>query len=124
MPTITLDQIRADIEALYAPVVIDIGDGVTCTLVQAIRLPKERRAELIAAQKETQLGELADGDDVDLTESRSLSAMRTIIRIVATNKAEADALLAKVGDDLVILSGVLRAYAAETQLPEASASAS
>lgn len=124
MPTVTLDQIRESIEKKYAPVVVPFGDGLSCTLVQALRLPKDKRRAMSEVQKESAAGEIADGDDMDSRESRQLEALRQIVRIAATDPTEADLLLDEIGDDVLVLSEVLNAYSGATQLPEASASAS
>ena len=120
MATISLDQIRADIEAKYAPVVIDLGGGITCTLVQALRLPKAARAELVNQQRAIN----DSGDSDEYNEDAVLTHLRSLIRLVATNPAEANNLIQAIGDDVALLGEIVRRYSEATQLPEASSSPS
>jgi hypothetical protein len=115
MATISLDRIRQDIEAKYAPVVIDLGGGVSCTLTQAMRLPKAVRVELVNSQKAVNARE----DDETYDEDRVLGHLRQIIRLVATNPDDAESLIAAIGDDVAVLGEVVRAYGEGSQLPEA-----
>jgi hypothetical protein len=117
VPTISLDQIKADIEAKYAPVVIDLGDA-SVTLTQVLRLSKAKRAALVAAEKERD----TDGDGFD--EEGTVEYLRTVLRLVATDRDEAEYLIEALGDDLVLLTEVVTAWREGTQAGEASPSAS
>ncbi len=113
MATITLDQIRADIEKKYAPLEVDLGDRKVL-LITALRLPKDKRRQLFGLQQQT------DGDDADAAEK----AMHDIVRIIAKTTADGDALLKAVGDDLAVLSEILNEYGRVSQPGEASRSVS
>lgn len=120
MPTITLDQIKADVSARYEPVVIDLGGGNSVTLTQALRLPKDKRRKIMKLQKSVnELDQSAD-DALD----KIVDGIGAIIRTAATKASEANALLASVGDDLAVLTMILEKYGEATQLPEASPSPS
>jgi len=119
MATITLDDIRQAIERKYAPVVIEFGDGKTCTLRQALRLSKQDRVRL----RELQESANTDGETEEDLEA-VMNALREIIRIAATSKAEANALLKAVGEDELVLTGILQTWMDDTQAGEASGSAS
>lgn len=110
MATITLDEIRASLDAKYAPLVVDLGDGDAVTLVQAVRLPKDKRDHLKAIQAGI------NGDDTD----GSFEAMRELIRLVGTGAV--DGLLAAAGDDIAFLMEVINQWTGATQAPEASPS--
>lgn len=121
MPTITLDKIKADIEAKYAPVVIDLGDA-TVTLTQVMRLSKAKRAALVGLEKARETKD-ADGED-GFNEDATLDYLRDVLRLVATDKDEAEYLIDALGDDLVFLTEVVTAWREGTQAGEASPSAS
>lgn len=120
MSTITLDQIREDTERKYAPVVIDLGDGQSCSLRQALRLPKEQRKLIAKLQNEVNDVDQEDDD----AEDRMVSALQEILRTAAADRDSADALLDSVGDDLTVLLSIIEVYGKATQLPEASPSPS
>lgn len=108
MSTFTLDDIVAAAEKKYANVVIPFGDGDSVTLVNAMRLSKEKRAELVALQDA--LGE-DDADQVELLSSG--------IRIVASDEGAANRLLEKVNGDLAVLAVLFGKYTEGTQAGEA-----
>lgn len=118
MATITLDDIRQAIERKYAPVVIEFGDGKSCTLRQALRLPKEDRARLRQLQENVNT-EGETEEDLDA----AMNALREIIRVAATSKTEANALLKAVGEDELVLTEILQKWTDDTQAGEASGSA-
>lgn len=120
MPTITLDKIRSDIEAKYAPVVIELGE-TKVTLVQVLRLDKETRKALMQQEKDR---EKAQEENAEFDEDATLEHLRNVLRLVATNDDEIELLLAEVGDDLVLLSEIVNAWREGTQAGEASSSAS
>jgi hypothetical protein len=91
----SLDELRASVQAKYKPYEVDLGGGDVVVLEQALRLPKERRAEMRAAQDRMS----AD----DATEDDIVAAMGDVFRAAAKDKAAVDRLLEQVGDDLAIL---------------------
>ncbi len=120
MATITLDSIRESIEKKYAPVVIDLGGGKSCTLVAAMRLSKEDRRKLVGLQD---AANKADGDNMTPEQVDGLvDLLKDMIGIVASKPAEAKALLAACGDDLAMLQAVIEEYMGGTEPGEASPS--
>lgn len=107
---IRLDDIRAAAEKKYGSTDIDFGDGVL-TLVNPLRLPKERRKALTSIQ-----------DRLDEEGADQEEFLAEAIRIVASDKATADKFLDLVGDDLAVLASVFEAYTEDAQVGEASAS--
>lgn len=110
MANFTLDDIRAAAEAKYGSTNIDLGNGDTLSLVNPLRLPKDKRDRLTAIQKEIDGGK-DQGD-----------AMKDALRIVADSQEKCERFLAIVGDDLAMLATVFSAYVSGSQLGEASAS--
>jgi hypothetical protein len=108
MSTFTLDDIVAAADKKYANVVIPFGDGDSVTLLNALRLKKEKRSELIELQDA--LGE----DDADQVELLSNG-----IRTVASDEAAAERLLEKVNGDLAVLAVLFEKYTEGTQAGEA-----
>ncbi|MFJ6893591.1 phage tail assembly protein [Streptomyces hokutonensis] len=113
MASFSLDSIRAAAEAKYGSTDIDLGDGFVTRLVNPLRLPKEKRAELLKIQ------EKMDGDDVDQE-----LVLADAVRLVAENPKAAEKLLDAVGSDLAVLAQIFATYSEGTQVGEASASES
>jgi thioredoxin-like negative regulator of GroEL len=111
MATFSLDNIRAAAEAKYGSTDIELGDGFTARLLNPLRLPKEKRAELLKIQNKL------DADDVDQE-----LVLAEAIRLVAENEKAADKLLDAVGSDLAVLAQIFATYGEGTQVGEASAS--
>jgi hypothetical protein len=109
MATFTLDDIRSAAEAKYGSTDIDLGNGDVLSLVNPLRLPKDKRDALTAIQESA---DERDNGDV----------MRDAIRLVASNEAQAERFLAIVGEDLAMLATVFSAYTEGSQVGEASAS--
>lgn len=139
MPTITLDQIRTDLDAAYGPLVIPFGDGLRVTFVQALRLPKEQRKKVLELQREqSRKQEQRDAEekrikdaggepperDLDETETEQLAFMRSMLALAATDPDACDLFLDEVGDDVLLLSRVIEAWTKDSQSGEASTSAS
>ncbi|SDI41191.1 hypothetical protein SAMN05421505_14934 [Sinosporangium album] len=114
MPQITLADIKEAADRKFGPLVIDMGDGQSVTLLNPLRMPKTARTKLTALQKEL------DGEDA--TDESAEAALPKIVRLVAASKADADRLLAAVGDDLATMQEIFEEYAKATQPGEASAS--
>lgn len=121
MSTITLDSIRAAAEAKYGSYVIeDLG----VTLLNPIRLPRERRDELIALSSDI------SKDDEEETEEASSEAqekqLTKIIELVAATPEQANKLIAWVSTegyiDLGILEVIVSGYMESQKVGEASAS--
>lgn len=117
MPSISLDEIRADIVKKYEPYLVAF-DGGQLVMRQAMRLSSPERAELKS------LMELVSADDVD--EDVVMDLLGKVVVRVAENRQTAHAFLLSLGEDerLVVLSELVNRYAEATQVGEASSSAS
>ncbi|UZJ23715.1 phage tail assembly protein [Rhodococcus antarcticus] len=119
MSNFTLDNIRAAADAKYASTSIEVSESDTVVLLNPLRLTKERRAALSAIQTE-----MSGDDDEDAAEVDQVDAFQRSIRCVADSKRGAELLITAIGDDLATLAEVFETYGSETQVGEASASAS
>jgi hypothetical protein len=113
MAVFSLDSIRAAAEAKYGSTDIELADDFVVRLLNPLRLPKEKRAELLKIQ------EKLDGDDADQEQ-----VLADAIRLIAENEKAAEKLLAEVGSDLAVLAQIFASYSDGTQVGEASASES
>lgn len=111
MATFTLDDIRAAAEAKYGSTDIDLGEFGILSLVNPLRLPKEKREALGKIQDRLSEDGVDQGD-----------VMREAIRIVANDSIKAQRFLEIVGDDLGMLATVFSSYSEGAQMGEASAS--
>ena len=110
MPKVTLADIQAAADAKYGPLVIE---DLNVTLVNALRLPKEKRQRLAKLQ------DLIDGD-----EGNADQHLMDAVRLVAATQDDADRLLSAAGEDLGLIAAVFEMYAEGTQVGEVSPSAS
>lgn len=110
MSNVTLADIKAAADAKFGATVIEITDDTSVTLVNALRLSKEKRKEMSATQSD---------DDADIVDR-----MEKLIRIVAKTEAQGDALVEAAGHDAAILIEIVTAYTGGTQTGEASSSES
>lgn len=110
MATISLQDIRDAADRKYGPLVIEGVEGGDVTLLNALRLSKDKRMALAA---------LDDEDDLDIQDK-----LEQIIRLAAASTDDADRLLGAFGDDLGQLAETLQSYSGKTQLGEASTSPS
>lgn len=106
----TLDDIKAAAEKKYASMDITIEDEKV-TLVNALRLSKQKRDALTATQD-------AMGEDGD-AEVDQVERLRDAVRIVAATDKQADLLLDAIGDDLALLATIFETYAKGTESGEA-----
>lgn len=106
MATFKLDDIRAAAEAKFGHTDIELGDGNTVRLLNALQLPKEKRDLLTKAQDDNE-----DRDQVEI--------FQNMIRIVARSEHEAERLIEAAGDNVAFLVGIFDAYGKSTQLGEA-----
>jgi hypothetical protein len=107
MASFSLDDIRSAAEAKYGSTDINFGDDV-CRLLNPLRLPKEKRAELMNIQSKL------DGEDVDQE-----AVLADAIRLVAESPKAAEKLLGAIGDDLAVLAQIFETYGEGTQAGEA-----
>ena len=117
--TFTLDDIRNAAEAKYGSTDIPVGD-VLVRLLNPLRLTKEKRSALIAAQKDLEAEEGEEGKSVQ--DIDQVAVFQGILRLVAENEHQAELLIAELGDDLAVLASVFEVYSTGTQAGEASAS--
>lgn len=112
MAKFTLDDIRAAAEAKYGATEIEV-DGKTVRLLNALRLPKAKRDELLAMQNDEEGNEKEEVADEEL---------HKIIELVAETEEQAIRLIDAVGDDLGVLAEIVETYTKGTQAGEASPS--
>lgn len=108
---ITLASVQETADQKFGALVIDLGDEKV-ELVNALRLSKEKRAELSAV-----LSPEEEGTDVE-------DMLVPMIRLVAKTPKQADALLDAVDGDMAVLSEIVNSYTKGTQAGEASSSES
>lgn len=102
MPKITLADIQKAADKKYGPLVIAGIEGGDITLVNPLRLPKEKRDAMTA---------LDDVEDVD-------AKLRTLVELAASPE-DAKRLLDAVGDDLAVLAELVGDYTGTAQVGEA-----
>ena len=102
-----LDEIREAVESKYQTLDIEVG-GRTVVLLNPIRLPKNKRDQLAAIQKE--IGD--EGAD-------TLDCMKRMLKTVIEKPADAKVLLDQLGDDLAMYAEVVSQYGKRTQVGEA-----
>ena len=113
MAGMQLDDIRRAADEKYGPYVIEGVEGGPVTLLNPIRLSKEKRANLTGLQR-VQEDPAADHDRL----------LRDMVRIVAESTSDAERLLEEIGDDNAVLAELLNAYGRAVQPGEASPSPS
>lgn len=106
--TFTLDDIRAAADRNYGAVDFDLGNGRTCRLVNALRLPKAKRDALLKTQDRMK----ADSAD---QEKELIKALK----LVAEDEAMADELLESFKGDLAMLATVFDFYTKGSEAGEA-----
>ncbi|WP_438470787.1 phage tail assembly protein [Streptomyces asiaticus] len=114
MASFTLDDIRAAADAKYSSTDITVDEKTTVSLLNPLRLPKEKRDQLASLQDQLD----AEGADVDQE-----ALLSDAIRLVADHPKKAEALLKAVGGDLALLAQIFETYGKGAQVGEASASA-
>lgn len=116
MASITLDKLKADIEAKYAPFVVEGVPGGDVRLLPAMRLPESQRAELV---KQTgRIQSLQDEDDQDI--NAIVQTLADALRAVAETAEAGQRLLDALEGDLAMLQHVFTAYSEATKPGEAS----
>ena len=97
--TFTLDDIRTAAEAKYGSTDIQLGDGSTCKLLNPLRLPKDKRTELVALQE----AQSEDGADTEELLAQTLV-------LVADNAKVANKLIKEIGGDLTVLAEIFERF--------------
>lgn len=113
MPTITLDFINEAADERFGPLVIEGVDGGPVTLLNPIRLSKDKRKALQDMQTDAT-------DDVDA----ALDGLRAMVKLVAKTPSDATRLLKAFGDDQAKLAVLLQEYGQASRVGEASPSPS
>lgn len=111
MATFSLDDIRAAADKKYGHTDIPMGDGSNVRLVNALRLSKDKRAELTSIQDKMN----AEGAD-------QAEVLAEAIRIVAEDHEQAERLLSALNGDLALLVQTFAFYTEGTEAGEASGS--
>ena len=118
MSEFTLADIKAAAEAKFGATTIALSETESVELVNAIRLPKEKRKQLTEIQSKISSKEegAEDRDIVDLFEA--------LIRLVAKTPAEGEKLVEACEHDAAYLNEAVSRWAKGTQVGEASPSES
>lgn len=114
--TLSLDDLRQQIETSYGPLVIDLGGGRTVRLLPALRLPRERRALMTEAFNEM------SGHDETGDLNAMVDKLSAALRTVCEDDAAADRLLEAVGDDGQLMNEIFKEYQEATGLGDRSPS--
>lgn len=138
--TFSLEDVKQSIEEQYAPVVINLGEAGTATLIQSARLSDEVQDQLIAMQSrfneirtaaaETPQTGTEDAPEDDAAKAsrvremreRSVGLLEEMFTIIAKTPSDAERIIEACNHDVLVLGGVFKRYGARTQLGEASAS--
>lgn len=107
----TLKDIHEAAEKKFGNLEIEVSDGSTVVLRNALRLGENERKDLVEIQ------ETLDDDDAD-----QVDVMRKIILKVSENETAGKKLLQDLGSDMTLLATVMNQYTEATQLGEASPS--
>lgn len=107
MANFTLDDIRAAAEKKYGDLTIEV-DGTDVVLVNALRLPKEKREVLSTLDKR-----LASADE------ETEDVLREALLLVGKDAKATAKLIDAIGDDMSALLQVFASYNGETELGEA-----
>lgn len=112
MAGMTLDDITSAADAKYGPFEVEGVPGGSVTLVNPLRLHKDKRKKL----NELQAKQENTDDQADL--------FRDMLKLVAKTPADAARLIEALGDDLAKYAVVLTSYGEAARLGEASPSPS
>lgn len=123
MATISLDQLREDVNRKYGDFEVELDGEHTCRLRNALRLNKDERNQLRSLQKrydniakeeklpEDDLNRRSDGE----IEEAFTTVLFEQIRLLAENKPSVNKLLKAVGDDQAMLMHIVQQYMEITQ---------
>lgn len=115
MANFTLDDLRAAAEREYGDTTIEIPGEEPVVLLNALRLSKADRKQIVDLQARLGSAE-EEGSDIDEVE-----VVSDLIRVAAKGNS-GQRLLDAVDGDLTVLIKILEAYGEETELGEASPS--
>ena len=113
MATFTLDSIREKAEEKYSSTDIELANGDMVSLLNPLRLPKEKRKKLMSIQ-----------DSLDEEDAEQEEVLADAIVLVSDNTVKAKKLLKEIGDDMAVLAEIFSLYTGDAQVGEASASQS
>lgn len=117
MPRISTKDLNEAVDAKYEPFIIEVDDQ-DLILTPVLRLPREKREELSAFQKQSEAAQEGDSEiDPEQFYSDFLSH-------IANDKDLLAKFLAEVDGDLATLQYVVSEYSKVNQVGEASPSAS
>ncbi|QAY15922.1 tail assembly chaperone [Streptomyces phage Janus] len=105
MAAFTLDAIRAAADAKYGSTDIELNEKTTVHLLNPLRLPKEKRAELSALQEQME----ADGADQE-------DLLAKAIVLVADHPKKGEELIKAVNGDLALLAEIFETYGKGAQV--------
>lgn len=114
MATFTLDELRAEVEREYAPMVITLSDGTDCTLKNLLRLPKRVRDQVVETLK---VMEPKDGEEQDV--DATIDAAASVLKLVADHGGK---LVKELDGDVAMTMKILERWMASTSVGEATPS--
>lgn len=114
MATFTLDELRAEVEREFAPLVVPLSDGTKCTLGNLLRLPAKVRNQVMETLKAM---ESQDGESQDV--ETTLAAANEVIKLVADNGHR---LVKELDGDVALTVLLIRKWMSETSVGEATPS--
>lgn len=115
----TLAEIREAAERKFGDYPIDLGEGRTLVLRNALRLPADERKQVGGLHKA-----LADAGNAEDPLGAQVDAARDMFRLLASRQDDAEVLIEAVGDDLPTLLEIIGRYNAVARPGEASPSGS
>jgi hypothetical protein len=109
----TLDAMRAEIEAEFAPFQIEV-DGEKLTLRNLLRVPKSRRDEVYGLLDELSAAQESEEGTLSVTEKSAQIALK-IIPLVADKEKLARTLVERIEDDLALTLRLFNVWMDATQ---------
>ena len=118
----SLDQLRADVERDFQPVVITLADGTEVSLRNLLRLPKKDRDTVMKSIRALEdINEAqSDADDEDVADL--VDTASDILALVADSNGKK--LIKELDGDITLTMRVLEKWMASTSPGEATPSAS
>lgn len=114
MATFTLDELRAEVERKYAPLVITLSDGTDCTLPLMLRLDKKVRDQVVS-----ELKVMDNKDDEDTDVDAMMDTALSVLELIADKGSK---LVKELDGDIPLTMRILEQWMAATSPGEATPS--
>jgi hypothetical protein len=115
--SLTLDELRKQIDDQYGPFTLDLGKGRVVKMLPVLRLPRDKR-ERIGGM----LAEIGKVDSGDL--NAVVDQLAELVRLSCETPEQGDWLMAELGDDGQAVQYVFEQYQEATGLGDPKRSAS